>query len=341
MTTHASRGPLFDFDDDATFVTYCLLRCVDEVREETLNVGVLALDATAGRVEVRVTSDLARVARALPNVSIGHLQAYLPSLPDFFAAQARAHRLTPDTLADLAGSWGNGVRLSGVRSIAAAGWADTIDMLFGRFVETTTPPAGAPLAADAPALVARPTVTSRRIMRSVVSRLRRRGFREQVDLQRDAEIVGVTHAATRVPVWFPLLVTQQLLIDSMEVRRDDEQRSVDGARLLAAKAGEVLRASNALTVAFAVADSGDKKLDDTVASVILDEGRAGGRIPTLYWTSQLDDLAASAPQYQLPMPLPSASGRALRVAEGPVADSLASRPLPTSRPRRGSGGAGR
>jgi hypothetical protein len=305
-----------------TYVTYCLLRCVDEVRDEALNVGVLALDPSANRLELRVTSDLRRVAQALPNVPLEHLRTYLASLPGYFADHARRRPVTTETLFDLAATWGNGVRLSALRSVACTRWEDVLDSLFARFVDTSTSHVGAPLVDEVPVIAQQPSVTSRRLVRRVISRLRGRGFREHVDLQRDAEVVGVTRGETRVPVWFPLMVTQQLLVDTMEVREWDPPRSVDGARLLAAKANEVLRASDELAVSYVVANSGDKPLDSTVASILLDEGRADGRIPTLYWAAQIDDLAAAAPRAQLSMPFdanlrpPYHAGARTRVPRG-------------------------
>src|SRR5687767_9491953 len=94
------------------YLSYALIRAADEQRDESLNVGVLVLDPSSHQVEIRITDDLSRVRRALPNVEVDHLGAYLGGLPDFFREQA-AH-LTPERLSKLAAEWGNGVRLSGV-----------------------------------------------------------------------------------------------------------------------------------------------------------------------------------------------------------------------------------
>jgi hypothetical protein len=115
------------------YLTYSLIRCADELRDEALNVGVLVLDPLSQNVSVRVTDDLSRVRRALPNVPVDHLSEYLEGLAAFF--HERTEGLTPEGLHTLIAEWGNGVRLSGARTIAGEEASDVAEDLFERFVE--------------------------------------------------------------------------------------------------------------------------------------------------------------------------------------------------------------
>ena len=277
------------------FITYSIIRCVDEVRDELLNVGVVALDPETGRVDVRTTDDLGRVRRTLPNVAVGHMREYLSSVSEYFTQESHP-ALTPERLDKLAREWGNAVRLSSPRSLMAADCSVAASELFTRYVDVALVPEE-PVASASGGI--QPTVTSRRIVRQVVTRLKRRGFRERRDMELNAEVSGETRAATRVPVWFPLFVSRQLLVDSMDIRHNDEQRTLDGARLLAAKAEEALRGNSTLQVALVLGESPKGSLNDVVKSVLVDEGHIDGRGPRLYWQSDVDTLVASAPFPQL------------------------------------------
>src|SRR4051812_37782670 len=115
------------------YLSYALIRAADDLREESLNVGVLVLDPLSQELGIRVTDDLSRVKRALPNVEINHLQAYLDGLPDFFKEQVE--HLTPERLGKMASEWGNGVRLSGLRSVVGDEAQGVVDDLFLRYVD--------------------------------------------------------------------------------------------------------------------------------------------------------------------------------------------------------------
>jgi hypothetical protein len=279
------------------FITYSIIRCADEDRDEMLNVGILALDPEIGKVDVRTVADLNRVKRTLPNIPTGHLAEYLASLPEYFAASS-ARPFTPERLDQFVREWGNGVRLSMPRSVAAPNSAAAVEQLFQRHVQVGSTVIEQ---SDAGATALQPAVTSRRIVRQVITRLRRRGFRDKRDFVLDARVTGETRAATPVPVWFPLLVSRQLLVDSMEVKEGNEQRTIDGARLLASKSQEALRSKDKLDVAIVIGESQRRKLNEMVESVISDEGRTQGRAPRLFWQTEVDDLVASAPHAQLSM----------------------------------------
>jgi hypothetical protein len=182
--------------------------------------------------------------------------------------------------------------------MATSNSAAAVEQLFRRHVEIDTP-----IVAQSAAITTniQPAVTSRRIVRQIITRLRRRGFRDNRDFVLDARVMGETRAATPVPVWFPLLISRQLLVDSMEVREENEQRTIDGARLLASKSHEALRSKEKLQVAIVIGESQKRKLNEIVESVIGDESRTQGRAPQLFWQTEVDNLVASAPHAQLSM----------------------------------------
>jgi hypothetical protein len=279
------------------YLSYALIRVADEQRDEALNVGVLVLDPASRELGVRVTEDLSRVRRALPNVEINHLQAYLEGLPDFFREQA--NDLTPERLTKLSAEWGNGVRLSGVRSIAGHQAQSVVDDLFLRYVDIVE---GAPVqtSAEFPAIQA---ATSLRTARAVASKLRDRGFRAGHDYETDARVIGRTARQTEVPVWFPLRFSKRLLIDSMDVRPADERRTVDNARLIASKTDEVLRVEGH-SVAVVVREAEDEHLNQLVRSLLIEEGTIGERGPEIHSYSQVDSFVDRLPHPQGRLELP-------------------------------------
>lgn len=293
------------------FLTYALLRCVDEKRDEALNVGVIAMDADRHEVSVQIAPDLRRIARTLPNVPVAHVQAYLESLPEFFKGEAE--RLTPAMLDEMSREWGNGIRLTRARTIAGKDAASVATELFANHVTVSTQETAQMFGAGR----AVQTVTSRRIVRQVVARLRRRGFREKRDFRLDAEISGATQNALRVPIWFPLLVSGRLLIDSMDIVDGDERRSIDGARLIACKADEALRVADRYDVSVVLRASGSRKLDRLVSSLIKDEASVDGRGPEVHWHSKLEEFTSAIPTRQLELiPPKSRSARRARLVAG-------------------------
>src|SRR2546422_5880244 len=128
------------------FITYSIIRCVDEVRDELVNVGVVALDPETGRVDVRTTDDLGRVRRTLPNVAVGHMREYLSSVSEYFTQESHP-ALTPERLDKLAREWGNAVRLSSPRSLMAADCSVAATELFERYVDVAFVP-GEPVASE-------------------------------------------------------------------------------------------------------------------------------------------------------------------------------------------------
>jgi hypothetical protein len=278
-------------------LTYSLIRCADEQREECLNVGVLVLDAVSHNVSVRVTDDLSRVKRALPNVSVDHLAEYLEGLPAFF--HERSEGLTPEGLKALIAEWGNGIRLSGVRTIAGEEAGNVAEDLFERFVEVPQVTANANVSLDILPLIH--AASSRYTARAVAARLRKRGFEAGRDFETDAKVIGRTARQTEVPVWFPLRVSRGLLIDAMDVRPHEERRTIDSARLIASKTDEVLRA-NGHRVAVVVREGDDDHLNTLVRSLLIDEGTIGGRGPEVHSYSRIDDFVAQLPHAQLDLP---------------------------------------
>jgi hypothetical protein len=277
------------------YLTYSLIRCADDRRDEALNVGVLVLDGAAGAVVVRTADDLGRVKRALPNTRIEHLRNLLTGLPAFFAD--RAPNLTPASLAELAAEWSNGIRLSGPRTIAAATADEAADALFTRCVRLEEP---------AEALMAVPqaavqTASSGRNVKSIVSRLHKRGFEPGQDYETDAKVIGRTAKQTAVPVWFPLRVGRHMLIDSMDVKPREERRTIDNARLIAAKTDEVLRA-NGHRVSVVIREGPSHELNELVQSLLLEEGAVGTRGPELHLYSDLDKFVERIPRAQLELP---------------------------------------
>ncbi len=114
------------------YFSYALIRAVDGVRDESLNVGVLVLDSDSQAITTRVTKDLSRIGAALPNVAVDRLEIYLSGLPEFFSQELGR---TTGWLEGLAKKWGNGVRLSGARSIAGENIERVADDLFRQYVE--------------------------------------------------------------------------------------------------------------------------------------------------------------------------------------------------------------
>src|SRR2546428_517105 len=107
---------------DRKYLTYSLIRCADDRRDEALNVGVIVLDPSTRAIEVRTAIDLGRVKRALPDVKIDHLRDLLRGLPEYFST--RASELDPESLNRLSAEWSNGVRLSGTRTVSAGSAAE-------------------------------------------------------------------------------------------------------------------------------------------------------------------------------------------------------------------------
>lgn len=281
--------------EQLNYLSYALLRCVDEQRDEALNVGVVVLDPAHHAVQVRVAGDLRRVSRTLPNVPVQHLQRYLETVPGFFENQAT--RLTPSTLEELAREWGNGLRLSAVRVAEGPDPAVVADRLFRSYVETA--PEELPAVKEPEGAVAVMGASSRRVVGMVVSRLRKRGFAPRRDYEQDARVTGRTRSDHEVPVWFPLLVQKTRLIDAIEVKGRDERRSIDAARLIATKTYEVLRAQKTYQVDVVVRESDSSALNEIVHNVLADEGRVDGRAPGVHWRSELDRLVGSIPGGQL------------------------------------------
>lgn len=276
------------------YLTYALIRCADDRRDESLNVGVLVLDALAGEVAVRTTNDLSRVKRALPDVKIDHLRDYLSGLPEFF--RGRVGELTPEGLNQMAAEWNNGVRMSPTRTISAADAGAAAEDLFARCVQVNEPVAIAEMAPP-PAQAG----SSWRTVKSVVSRLRKRGFELGEDYETDAKVMGRTAKETPVPVWFPLRVGHHMLIDSMDVKPKEERRTIDNARLIASKTDEVLRA-NGHSVSVVIRGGPSEELNELVASLLLEEGAVGSRGPALHWYSEVDRFVESIPRAQLELP---------------------------------------
>jgi hypothetical protein len=235
------------------------------------------------------------VKRALPDVKVDHLRDLLGALPDFFSG--RAPHLTPDGLTELAAEWNNGIRLSGPRTISAATAVEAANALFSRCVEIQESAEALAPQAQLPAQVA----TSSRNVKSVVTRLRKRGFEPGQDFETDAKVIGRTVKQTAVPVWFPLRVGRHMLIDSMDVKPREERRTIDNARLIASKTDEVLRA-NGHRVSVVIRAGPIEELNELVRSLLLEEGAVGSRGPELHWYSDLDRFVEGIPRGQLELP---------------------------------------
>jgi hypothetical protein len=277
------------------YLTYSLIRCADDRRDEALNVGVIVLDSSIGAVAVRTTDDLGRLKRALPDLKFDHLKDLLRGLPEFFAD--RAPTLTPEGLNDLAAEWSNGIRLSGPRAFSAATAVEAADVLFSRCVDLqqSLEEVGAALLPPAQA------ASSWRNVKSVMSRLRKRGFEQGQDFETDAKVIGRTVKQTAVPVWFPLRVGRHMLIDSMDVKPKDERRTIDNARLIASKTDEVLRA-NGHRVSVVIREGPDEGLNNLVRTLLLEEGAVDARGPELHLYSDLKRFVDGIPRAQLDLP---------------------------------------
>ncbi|GIW56651.1 MAG: hypothetical protein KatS3mg082_3055 [Nitrospiraceae bacterium] len=266
---------------ESTYFSYTIVRCVDEVRDEALNVGVVVLDSSRKLVEIRVTEDLGRIKRTLPNVPTAQLKATVESLPEYF--RSLGHDLSVQFLEHLAREWGNGLRLSAVRAMQGESLRAVADELYRRYVAS-------PKAVPGIATKYQPrVVSSHRIVRSVASRLKRKGLELNRDYIENAKVPGRTRNNNDVPVWFPLLVSDRFLVDAMELTQD-EVRALDTARLIATKSYEVLRGGGRYEVNIVVGESDDLELNTTVKNVLLDEGGANGRRPEIYWKGQLDEM---------------------------------------------------
>ena len=274
-------------------VTYAIIRCNDERRDEAVNVGVVVLDPSVPHAEVRIANDLSRVTRMLPELKAPALRDHLNALPGYFAGIVR--ELTPARLGELAAEWSNTVRLSSVRSIAHPNVTQAADELFHRYVAAPHTAENASDVRGAEAFAA----TSKRVAKVVRSRLVKRGFEERRDFDVDARVTGKTRNQTEVPVWFPLRVKHSLLIDSMEIV-GNERRTVDSARLIAAKSDEVLRA-NGYHVTVVVRPGEDDRLNELTQTLIMEEGSVSGRTPEVVWQKDVDDFVSriGPPQYRL------------------------------------------
>jgi hypothetical protein len=135
----------------------------------------------------------------------------------------------------------------------------------------------------------------------VASRLRKRGFEPGKDFETNARVIGHTARRTEVPVWFPLRVSRNLLIDAMDVRPNEERRTIDNARLIASKTDEVLRV-NGHRVAVVVREGVDDVLNALVRSLLIDEGTIDGRGPEIHTYGRVDEFVAQLPHVQLELP---------------------------------------
>jgi hypothetical protein len=104
-----------------------------------------------------------------------------------------------------------------------------------------------------------------------------------------------------VPVWFPLRVRRHTLIDSLDVKPQEERRTIDNARLIAAKTDEVLRA-NGHRVAVIVRQGANEKLNQLVHSLLLEEGAVGDRGPELHTFAEVDRFVEGLSRPQLDLP---------------------------------------
>jgi hypothetical protein len=232
---------------------YLLVQCADEQRSERLNIGVLAFDPAASRVEVRMVDSFERVTRALPSVSVSHIRGVLEAAQEHAEAEL-VGRGVEALLAACERATG-AIRFSPPRSVMARRLSETADALLQRYVEVANLPALAVHAERVPASTRRSSVvggeyTSRRVVRSIRSRLRRR-------LTEDAYTADVVLHGTirnvRVPIYYPLRVGRHLYLDALDVSTEHHS-ALDSSRAIAQKITETKPADENAEVGVVIRD---------------------------------------------------------------------------------------
>jgi hypothetical protein len=288
------------------YLNYALIQCADEERDESLNVGLVVFDADSGEVGYRLVDSFDRVHQTLPSIPVAHIRHVLSvaadhlatTLPEVgFEAFAASYR-------DTAGA----VRVGRIRTLLSHSVEHAADDLYHRYVGMAVVGRKEPrrIESNSPQVAYDP-VTSRRVIGTIRTRLRRRKLREGRDYRSDQSFFGLTKNHVQVPVFFPLEVGRtdaplRLYIDGIEVKAD-ENRTLNDARALAQKSEETYRVLDRVRVVVAIRDNGDTETGQFAESIIAGDGAQGGLAPIVRrYTKpeELDDVLSGVLELALP-----------------------------------------
>lgn len=175
--------------------------------------------------------------------------------------------------------WNGTVRLSHVRSILSDNIQEAAERLFARYIHSAREPVAAYTAPhEAPA--GSDPLSSRVVVRSLETRLRRYGLDPGQDYTMGAKLTGLTRSELRVPVWYPLQVFNDIYLDGIEVK-EDETRTLDIARSIAQKVESTFRALEQAFVTVAVRDPERSSVGDWVEGIIRGDGSMNGSTPSV------------------------------------------------------------
>ena len=200
------------------------------------------------------------------------------------------------------------VRLGRVRTLLSQSVEQAAGELYHRYVETEIVGRKQPARIESSTpQVAHDPVTSRRVIGTIRTRLRRRNLKEGRDYRNDRSFFGMTKTHVQVPVFFPLEVGREgapmrLYIDAIEVRAD-VNRTLNDARALAQKSEETYRVVEDARVVVAIRDNGDTETGQFAESIIEGDGAQGGLAPLVSRYTrpeQLDDVLNGVLKLALP-----------------------------------------
>lgn len=271
-------------------LSYALLKCADEERDEALNVGLVLFDD--GKVVARVVESLTRIERTLPNVPIAHVRLLLTNAVDHLQASLRSAGIEALMLAHQ--EWNNTLRISRVRSILAESADEAADMLFERYVAAPLPaiPATPDTPSSSGADAGPHRLSSKLVVRSLTSRLRQRRLQEGQHYRLGARFTGFTRSNVPVPVFFPIEAFGFIYFDGIDVNPAEEDRTLDIARAMTQKAEETFRAQDRAMVSIAVKDTEGSRLGAQVEEIIEGAEHIRGHVPLVRRYSNVSELDA-------------------------------------------------
>lgn len=257
---------------------YFLIQCADEARGEVLNVGVVVYDAAHGDVESRVVGSLDRVQRTLPNVPVPQVRELLDHAHD--AAERMFARGGIEALASLSAEPRGTLRFTPLRSVMANRLDKLADELLQRYVEMPHRGDQTSLArvrhGDQSDQPGGNIPTSRRVINSVETRLRRRfKLKEGTDYHTGVTVHARLTNHAVVPIWFPLRLKNNLYLDALEVK-PEINRTLDNARAIALKVQEAHRGEPGARMSVLIRDPNLDR-DGELARAILEEGAGEAR----------------------------------------------------------------
>jgi hypothetical protein len=278
---------------------YLLIQCADEERGESLNVGVIVYDPHRMDVRCRVTHSLSRIERTLPNVPVSHVRVLLDDAESFVTEALESRGV--DGLAALSKNARGTVRFTALRSIVSRHIDQTARELLERFVEM--PDGGQALVARSAASFdpAGSQFSSRRVISSIETRLRRMKLTVGKDYTPNVTLFSETEEKLRLPVWFPLRLKGNVYVDGLEIKTEIN-RTLDGSRAIAQKVIEAHRAEPDSRISVIIRDpqmGNDGRLAEAIISEAVSHSDRFLEVGRYARPEQLDGLVEETVQLRL------------------------------------------